>query len=126
MKMDREAKARLEGMDYAYRQIEKIGMEAFRKELQTRNRTGISVKLTPKEIDEASTKIKEMCLDTVCTMTIAVLHDEFGFGQKRIKQFMDRYRSKSECLMGGFVSWQDYLDTIKEELNVNISIRLNE
>ena len=58
----------MEGMDYALRQIEKIGTEAFRKELQTRGRTGIGVSLSPKELDDASQKIKEMCLDTVLSM----------------------------------------------------------
>lgn len=123
---DREAIARLEGMDYALRQIEKIGTEEFRKELRTRSRMGLAIRVTPKEMDDASQKIKEMCLDTVLTMAVAVLHDEFDFGKKRIQRFFDRYKLKSSCLMGGFVSWQDYLDTIKEELDISIRISLNE
>lgn len=123
---NKEAKLRMEGMDYALRQIEKIGTEAFRKELQIRGRTGIGVSLSPKELDDASQKIKEMCLDTVLTMTVAVLHDEFDFGKKRIQRFFDRYMFKSSCLQGGFATWQDYADTIKEELGITIDIRLNE
>lgn len=126
MKADREAMLRLEGMDYALRQIEKIGTEEFRKELRTRSRVGLGVNLSPRELNDVSQKIKEMCLDTVLTMAIAVLHDEFDFGKKRIQRFFDRYELKSSCLAGGFVSWQDYTDTIKKELGIIIGIRLNE
>lgn len=39
-KVDREAIARLDGMDYAKRRIKEIGMEEFEKELEWRNRNG--------------------------------------------------------------------------------------
>ena len=123
---DRQALDRIQSMDYALRQIRKIGIEEFEKELRVRCRTGIDIRLTPKELDDCSQKIKEMCLDTVLTMAIAVLHDEFDFGKKRIQRFFDRYELKASCLKGGFVTWQDYLDTIKEELDITIDIRLNE
>ena len=123
---DRQALDRVQSMDYALRQIRKIGEEEFEKELRVRCRTGIDIRLTPKEIDDCSQKIKEMWLDTVLTMAVAVLHDEFDFGKKRIQRFFDRYMLKSDCLRGGFVTWQDYTDTIKEELGITIDIRLND
>lgn len=126
MKIDKAAENRLEGMDYALRQIEKIGTEEFRKELNTRRRTGIAVNLSPKELNDCSEKIKAMCLDTVLTMSVLVLHDEFGFGKKRIRQFFDRFTLKSSCLEGGFASWQDYMDIVKNELGFKITIRMND
>ena len=123
---DRQALERIQYMDYAVRQIQKVGIEEFKKELRIRYNKALDARLTPQEQDAASQKIKEMCLDTVLTMSVAVLHDEFGFGKKRIKRFFDRYMLKSSCLQGGFVTWQDYMDTIKEELDIKISIRMND
>lgn len=123
---DREALERIQIMDYALRQIRKIGDKEFEKELKVRCNRAIDARLTPKEMDAASQKIKEMCLDTVLTMTVAVLHDEFGFGKKRIQRFFDRYMLKNSCLQGGFVNWQDYMDMIKDELDIDIKIRMND
>lgn len=123
---DKEALCRLDGMDYALRRIEKIGTEEFRKELKTRYRSGISIQITPKELSDASDRIKEMCLDTVLTMATLVLHDEFDFGKKRVQRFYDRFMKKADCLRGDFVTWQDYSDIIKEELGINIKIRMND
>ena len=95
---------RLDGMDYALRRIEKIGTEEFRKELKVRYRNGLSVQIPPKELCDASDRIKEMCLDTVLTMATLVLHDEFDFGKKRVQRFYDRFMKKADCLRGDFVT----------------------
>ena len=108
------------------RQIEKTGVEEFRRELNVRYKRGIHINLSPKELDEASSQIKQAVFDTVTTMAAMVLHDEFGFGQKRLERFIRRFTLKSECLMGGFVTWQDYLDIIRQETGLDLKIRINE
>ena len=53
-KIDREALARLNGMDYAVRRIKAVGMEEFEKELKTRNRSGMTLPLDNKAIQKAT------------------------------------------------------------------------
>lgn len=118
--------ARLDGMAYATRQIEAIGLDEFKRELAMRGRHDLALPVRPEDIMEASKRIKEMTLDTVLTMTVLVLHDEFGFGKKRCKQFTDRYSLKADCLAAGLVSWDDFTQIIKDELDLEIKIRLND
>ena len=54
-----------------------------------------------------------------------MLHDEFDFGKQRCRRFWDRYTSKTACLMGDLVSWDDYTQMIRDELDLKIDIRLN-
>lgn len=122
----REDQARLDGMAYALKQIKAGGIEAFEKELRMRGRRDLAIPVSPKDLVEASQKIKEMTLDTVITMAVAVLHDEWQFGKKRCKQFFDRFHLKASCIASDLVSWDDYTQMIKDELGLQIDIRLND
>ena len=66
--------------------------------------------------------IKENCLDTMMAMSVMVLRDEFGFGKKRIEQFIDRFSLKANCL-GEYVKWRDIVTQLEEETGVKITIR---
>ena len=57
---------------------------------------------------------------------IATLHDEFGFGEKRIQRAIDRFNFKAECLADDYCSWDDYIQTIKDELGIICDIRKND
>lgn len=122
----REDQARLDGMAYALKQIKAEGIEAFERELRMRGRRDLAIPISQQDLIAGSQRIKEMTLDTVLTMSVAVLHDEFDFGKVRCKRFCDRYNSKSQCLLEDLASWQDYTDMIKQELDLEIGIRINE
>jgi hypothetical protein len=122
----KEDTARLDGMAYALKRIKDEGVEAFERELKMRGRHDPAIPVSPQDLLDGSERIKNMTLDTVLTLAVAVLHDEFDFGHKRIKRFCDRYNKKIGCLADGLVSWDDYVDTIKEEIDIAIDIRLND
>lgn len=122
----KEDTARLDGMAYAYKQIKADGIEAFGRELEMRGRRDLFIPVSQADLIAGSQRIKEMTLDTVLTMAVAVLHDEFGFGKKRCKRFSERYSLKADCLSSNLVSWDDYTQMIKDELDLQIEIRLNE
>ena len=50
-------------------------------------------------------------------LSLETLHDEFGFGDKRLNQFKDRLESKLDCINNDFVKWEDIRGniTIKEK-----------
>ena len=76
-------------------------------------------------INVHAVKIKMNTIDTVLIMSCMVLRDEFGFGQKRIKQFFDRFNLKTECICDGDVIWDDFIDALREETGIEFSIREN-
>lgn len=113
-KVDEMNTARLQGMDYAFRQIKKEGLDEFEKELRWRMNHGISIRLTQKELDQSSMEFKKQFVAMTVCVAILVLHDEFGFGKKRLKQFENRYNVKSDSLLSDYVNWDDYTALVSE------------
>jgi hypothetical protein len=123
---DKQMQARTEGMVYALRIAKEKGIEELEKEIEFRGKTGISLNVDRKELNEASKKIKEMTVDTFTIMTLACLHDEFDFGQKRCQRLLDRIDKKADSILDDFATWGDYVEMIKDELGIDIKIRWNE
>lgn len=124
-KYDQMMQYRTDGMEYALRIAKEKGIEALEREVRFRNKTGISIPVDMEQLNAASNKIKEMTLDTFTILTIATLHDEFGFGEKRCQRWLDRMNKKAECIIDDFAEWEDYIQAIKEELNMDLKIRWN-
>lgn len=116
---------RNEGMVFALRIAKEKGIEELEKEIQRRNISGINARLTHQEIDDASLRIKRRVLDTVLAMSCITLRDEFGFGNGRLTRFKKRFSSKSECIMEGYDTWNDLLNTLREETDIQLEIRKN-
>lgn len=80
--------------------------------------TGIHTSLAVKDLDKASEKIKEVIADSFVILSIAVLHDDFGFGEKRCQRFRNGLDRASDYINDGLAEWIDYVDAIKEELGI--------
>ena len=118
-------RGREDGLLLAQRIVREGGAEALEREIKFRGVTGIHTSLAAKDLDKASEKIKEMTLDTFTILSIAALHDAFGFGEKRCQRFMDKVAEGADLLMDDLATWSDYIDSIKEELGLNMEIRWN-
>lgn len=122
-KLDEYMRGRTEGMEFALRLAKEKGLEELEKEIRFRNRTGISLNVTRQELNAASKKIKDMTLDTFTTLGIAVLHDEWNFGKKRCKRFMDKMVEGAELLVEDLATWEDFVNEINEQLDLDVHIR---
>ena len=118
-------RGRNDGLAMALRIVESDGIEGLRREIKFRGVTGIHTTLAKKELDQASKQIKEMTLDTMIVLAVATLHDEFDFGQKRCQRFMDRLELKAGCLIDDLATWTDYINAIKDEIGLELSLREN-
>jgi hypothetical protein len=118
-------RGREDGLLLAHKIVKQGGIEALDKEIKFRGCTGIRTSLACKDLDKASEKIKEMTMDTFTIMGIAALHDEFGFGQKRCQKWMDKFAEGANYLEEGLATWPDYINSIKEQLNLKLEIRWN-
>jgi hypothetical protein len=124
-KLEGYMSGREDGLKLALDIVRERGVEGLEEEIRFRNITGLHTSLASKDLDKASAKIKNMTVDTVTVMSVAVLRDEFGYGTKRCKRFIDRMNLKAECLMDNMVSWKDFIDDIEEDLGISLRIRWN-
>lgn len=126
MKWKEEEKARREGMSYALRIAKEKGIEELEKDLKMRKVVDLPIPVSKKALEECINNIKNNTVDTFVILIIATLHDEFGFGEKRIQRAIDRFNFKAECLADDYCSWDDYIQTIKDELGIICDIRKND
>lgn len=126
MRWKDEEKARREGMSYALRIAKEKGIEELEKDLKMRKVVDLPIPVSKKALEECINNIKNNTVDTFIILLIATLHDEFGFGEKRVQRAVDRFNYKSECIADDYCSWEDYINTIKEELGIELSIREND
>ena len=120
-KMREYERGREDGLDLARRITREGGLEALEKECRFRGVTGIHTSLARKDLDKASEKIKQIVSECCVIMAIAVLHDEFGFGQKRCQKFMAGMDKTSDYIDQGLAEWIDYVQAIKKELGIELS-----
>lgn len=125
-KMREYEAGRADGLDLALRIVRDGGLEALEKEIKFRGVSGVHTSLASKDLDKASQKIKEMTLDTVTVLAVAVLHDKFNFGQLRCKRFLEGMEFGTRYLMEDIATWDDYRNSIEEELGIPLKIRMNE
>lgn len=124
-KMREYERGREDGLLLARRIVREGGAEALEREVKFRGITGIHTSLATKDLDKASEKIKEMTLDTFTILSVAALHDAFGFVQTRCQRFMDKVAEGADLLLSDLATWPDYIESIKEELGLNLEIRWN-
>ena len=113
-------KGRNDGLMLAAKIVEQGGAEALAEEMRIRGITGIHTGLAVKELDEAMNPIKDLTIQTVLTMSVATLRDEYGFGKERLQRFIDRFFDKTGCLAGGWVTWNALVEEIEKETGIQI------
>ena len=125
MSRDKINDARMAGMLYALKIVQEKGIEGLKEEIKFRSYTKISIAVDRREVDKTIDRIKNCTIDTVKILTIMTLKDEFGFGTKRINQFIKRFNDKTECLVEGYTTWAEQIQAIKEENGIELEIREN-
>jgi hypothetical protein len=119
-KMREYERGREDGLDLARRIVRDGGLEALERECVFRNVTGIHTSLASKDLGKASEKMKELFADSFMILSLAVLHDEFGFGEKRCQRFRTGLDRAADYINDGLAEWVDYVQSIKDELNIEL------
>lgn len=121
-KVNKEQRLRVEGMNYALRIAKDKGIEELESECIFRGNYNIPLTISKEKIKEVQELIQKTTIETVMLMAAAVLRDEFGFGEKRLNQFLDRFALKTACLCSGEASWDDLIEQMKEEVGIDLDI----
>lgn len=121
-KLSKEELARFSGAEWMVRYIKEKGIEAAEKELEMRGVRGIPLAVKEGDLVRFSTREKKNTIATMILMACMTLRDEFGFGFDRMNRFIDRFNTKTECLVDNYVDWEDIQQTIKEETGLFIPL----
>ena len=91
-----------------------------------RNAIGLPVGVDRKALNQFTENVKFNTVDTMVILMAVTLHDEFGFGEKRVQRAIDRFMFKANCLDEDSTTWQEQIEILKEELGIELSIRAND
>lgn len=62
-----------------------------------------------------------IAIKLITSASMVVLHDNFGFGAKRLQRFQERVEEQCECISGGYCSIED-LKQLADELAKKVGL----
>ena len=121
----KEEQWRNEGMAFCIKFLEENGnnVDALKEEIRRRGAYHIPLAISRSEEKEFCLKIRENTFDTIVIMALAVLHDYFGFGQKRADKFLQYFQDTAQLVADDCINWTELQMGVKEQLYKNIEIR---
>lgn len=119
-KLSKEEQARREGMAYALRLAKEKGVDALEEELKMRNAIDLPLKASKADLDKFSDNVKYNTMLYMKILMAVTMHDEFNFGNKRIKQMLKRFDNKAECIAGDYTTWEEQVQIIAEECGIDM------
>jgi hypothetical protein len=128
MSRDKEFEARMQGMRYAYEYAKANGVEELEKEMKRRNYTKIPLNVPEKGmkhfVEEVSNRLYTMTLTTF----LFALHDEYGFGKKRLKRMKDSFDKLIQStydldyMSAHYVTMGDYAKELNDKYDIGIDL----
>ena len=121
----KEERLRAEGMSFCLRYLEAHDgdVDALKAEIKRRGAAGIPIGVSPKQEEDFCRRVRENCLDTILALTLATLHDAFGFGRIRANRFKEFFNDSAELLGDDCINWTEILQGIDEQLGIKMRIR---
>lgn len=119
-KVNELMEGRNQGMVLALKIAKEQGIEALEKEIQYRNITGVSMKLTKAEMNAATTRMKIHSTKMAIAISLITLVDEFGMGKMQARKFKETFdRRVDEICDDGDIT--ELLERIRNELDWEIT-----
>ena len=123
----RDEQKRLEGMSYALRYLEghEWDAEKLREDIRRRGAYGIPIPINRRDEEEFTIRVKDNAIDTILTMSLMVLLDEFDFTPEQLNQFKARFNEKTDCLSSDYTTRNEQLSILADECGIDQKIRWN-
>ena len=123
-KMKEYNRGRLDGLALAYRVAKQNGLSGLLDEIRFRGATKINTALVMKELEDASEAMRGFINETHILIWLSVLHDEFGFGKKRLNRAMDKFEAIYTTInMDGYAGYRDYIEDMSERMDRTLTSR---
>lgn len=125
-KLSKEEMARREGMAYALRIAKEKGIDALEEDLKMRNAIDLPLRVSKADLSKFSENVKYNIVFYIKVLMAVTMHDEFGFGNKRIKQMFKRFDLKAECLADDYTTWNEQVSIIAEECGIDMKFGIKD
>lgn len=126
MKLSREEQARRDGMAYALKVAAEKGVEGLADEMKRRGISLAPCTIPQKDLDAFTAKVKNNTIDTITALSAYILHDKFGFGNKRLDRFINYTNEFADSICTDWLTVEDIIGVIKEETGIDLRIRKND
>lgn len=128
MPRDKEFEQRMQGMVYACRLAQEQGIDALVKTVKQRGVTKVDITASDKQLNDMWGALSDNIGQNMITTVVWVLHDTFGFGQKRLQQFMTEFDKATANLMSldymgeHYVTLEDYAVELNQKYNLGLDV----
>lgn len=78
---------------------------------------------TMQDIEKTKKQATAKAVDIVTIFPALILRTKYGFGEKRLSEFLGHFKQMVEDYNNGYLDLQDAHQTIKEETGITIEIR---
>lgn len=122
---DKLVEAQIEGLCKAYTIVKEKGIDELEKEIKFRNMTYLPLTYSREKLMDYFNGMIENIFNSIILLSMATLHDEFGFGKDRADRYLKRFMLKSACMQDREVtevSWEDIAQQVKEDLGYDVTI----
>ena len=100
----------------------RVNLNHMQKEYAQQEVTKYFNKLLDRKADEWKCQIMLDDRRLLTSLVFLVLHDKFGFGEKRLKRFDDFITEKMNDLISGYLTAKDVFDWFEDELGMNFDL----
>lgn len=76
-----------------------------------------------KTVEDTVDRVSREAFERMMVLSLLVLRDEWGFGEKRMERFMDQLGTLVEDVSEGRLSMDDITATLEEELGIEFTWR---
>ena len=128
MARDKVFEQRMQGMVYACQLAQKQGVDALVKEVQKRGVTKVDITASDKQLADMWGALSDNIGQNMLTTVAWVLNDTFGFGQKRLQQFMAEFDKAASNLMSldymgeHYVTLEDYAVELNQKYDLGLDV----
>lgn len=123
---DKLTEARMAGMNQAYNIAKEYGIEELLKEIKRRNITKVPVHYTKTQMQQLWDNLSKSMYNNMLTVFLYTLNWNFGFGPKRLKEFVRAYQANAQYVVDldylgeHYVKMEDYAREINEKCKVDL------
>ena len=118
----------MQGMVYACRLAQEQGVDALVKTVKQRGVTKVDITASDKRLNDMWGALSDNIGQNMLTTAVWVLHDTFGFGQKRLQQFMTEFDKATANLMNldymgeHYVTLEDYAVELNRKYDLGLDV----
>lgn len=128
MARDKGFEQRMQGMVYACRLAQEQGVDALVKTVKQRGVTKVDITASDKQLNDMWGALSDNIGQNMLTTAVWVLHDAFGFGQKRLQQFITEFDKATANLMRldymgeHYVTLEDYAVELNQKYDLGLDV----